>query len=102
MKVDESIKRVAEELDVPYDVCRLAYLSVWKFIREKVKELPLSEDLSEEEFKQLRPNFNLPSFGKFAVTWRRYQKIKNKFKYIKTLKQKQENDSKDKGNQTSF
>lgn len=96
MKVDVFIRQVAEELDIPYEVCRRAYLSQWEFILEKTKELPLHDELTKEEFDKLRPNFNLPSLGKFAVTWDRYQRVKKKFKYIKNLKEKQGNDTQDK------
>lgn len=101
MKTNEAIRKIAEELGIPYEVCKLAYDSSWEFIILKMKELPFHDDLTEEEFRKFRPNFNMPSLGKFAVTWDKYKRVKNRFAYIKNLKKQKENDSKDTGNQAS-
>lgn len=97
MKTNDAIEKVSKELGISYDVCKLAYNSSWEFINKKMKEIPMHEDLSEEEFGKYRPNFNLPSLGKMAVTWDKYRRVKNRFAYIKKLKEENDNDSKDKG-----
>lgn len=74
-------KKVAKELNLPVEVVELAYKTYWKFIRETIKELPLKEDLSEEEFRQLKTNFNIVSLGKLSCTYDRYKRIKLKEKY---------------------
>lgn len=77
----ELYKQVAEEMNLPIEVVETAYKSYWKFIRSKIQELPLKEDLSEEEFKQLKTNFNIVSLGKLSCTYDRYLRVKEKEKY---------------------
>lgn len=47
--------------------------------------MPLKEELSEEEFKKLRPNINIPSLGKLACSYDRYVGIKKRNKRLKQL-----------------
>lgn len=100
MKTNDAIKIAAEELNIPYEVAHKAYSMAWEFIHIKIAELPLKEELTDEEFNALRPNFNVPELGKFAVTLSRYRKVKKKIEYIKNLKNLISNDTEDKGNQT--
>lgn len=78
--------KVAKELNLPVEVVDLAYDSFYKFIRETIASLPLKEDLSEEEFKSLKTNFNIPSIGKLHCTYDRFLRMKETLKYIKTVK----------------
>lgn len=78
--------KVSKELNIPEEVVREAYVSYWKYIRQTIQELPLKEDLTEEEFNKLRTNFNIPSIGKLSCTYDRYKAIKDKFKYINKLR----------------
>lgn len=79
------LNQVAQELNIPFEVVKLVYQSQWKFIRESIKSLPLKQDLSEQEFNKLRTNFNIPSIGKLACTYKRYLGIKKQFKIFKQL-----------------
>ena len=74
-------KQVAEEMNIPVEVVELAYKSYWKFIRKTIQELPLKEDLSEEEFAKLKTNFNIVSLGKLSCTYDRYRRLKLREKY---------------------
>ena len=74
-------KKVAEEMNIPVEVVELAYKSYWKFIRKTIQELPLKEDLSEEEFAKLKTNFNIVSLGKLSCTYDRYRRVKLREKY---------------------
>lgn len=76
--------QISEELGIPYEVVNRAYNSFWLFIRETIKELPLKERLSEEEFAELRTNFNIPSLGKLSCTYDRYKSIKDKYEESKS------------------
>ena len=87
MTVDEAIRQVAKELDLPYDVCHKAYMSSWKFILDHIQALPLSADLPVEEFRKLRPNFNVPSLGKFYVTEDLFKKKNEKYLLIQKYKE---------------
>lgn len=81
-----NINKVAEELGLPREVVRAAYNSFWEYIKATIKELPLKENLTEEEFDKLQTNFNIPSIGKLSCTKDRYKNIKDRFNYIKNLK----------------
>ena len=59
--MEKVIKELALKLNKPEEVIKKAYRAYWKFIRTKAEGLPLKEDLSEEEFKNLRVNFNIPN-----------------------------------------
>lgn len=86
MNYQDAINHVANKLELPREVVKEAYESYWKYIRCTISELPLKDDLSEEEFNKLRVNFNIPSLGKLAVTWDRYKAIKSRYKYINKIK----------------
>ena len=79
-------KQVAEEMNIPVEVVEFAYKSYWKFIKDKIQELPLKEDLSEEEFAKLRTNFNIVSLGKLSCTYDRYLRKKQQLEYAKNKK----------------
>ena len=74
-------KKVAEEMNIPVEVVEFAYKSYWKFIRKTIQELPLKDDLSEEEFAKLKTNFNIVSLGKLSCTYDRYKRMKLREKY---------------------
>lgn len=82
--------KVAEEMNIPVEVVELAYKTYWKFIRKTIQELPLKEDLSEEEFSKLKTNFNIVSLGKLACTYDRYLNKKKQLNYIKNAKDKKD------------
>ena len=86
MNYQDAIDYVANKLELPREVVKEAYESYWKYIRCSISELPLKDDLSEEEFNKLRTNFNVPSLGKLAVTWDRYKAIKDRYKHAKKLR----------------
>ena len=79
---------MATELGLPESLVRNTYKAYWQFIRQSIQELPLKEDLKEEEFCQLNTNFNIPSLGKLCCTIDRYKGVKKKFQYIKSLREK--------------
>ena len=84
MNYRDIIITVSKELNIPKEVVDKAYKSYWEFIRETIKDLPLKDDnLSEEEFSNLRTNFNIPSLGKLVCTYDKVLKLKRKFNYAK-------------------
>lgn len=78
----EIFKTVATELNIPVEVVKEAYQSYWQFIRTTIQELPLKTIETEDEFKELKTNFNVPSLGKFTCTYNRFKGIKKKLEYI--------------------
>lgn len=69
-----------------------AVKSFFKFIKVSIENLPLKEDLTEEQFNKLKTNFNIPKLGKLHCTWEEYKKTKlgveRKKKYAKKIKHK--------------
>lgn len=93
---EKAVKEVSKELGIPENVVKAAYLSAWKFVVRKIQELPLKEDLTDEEFNKLRTNFNMPSLCKIYVTGDMYRRTKRMYSYIKKfigLKEKERKDA---------
>ena len=77
--MQEILNKVAQELNLPKGVVKKTYNSFFKFIKEKIEELPLKEDLTALELSKLKTNFNIPYIGKLYVTEKTYNVIKNKY-----------------------
>lgn len=93
MSYQEILKRVSKELNLPLKVVKKAYESYWLFIRQSITDLPLREDLSEEDFNKLRSNFNIPSLGKLTCTYERMKGVKERFKYINRIRNESNKES---------
>lgn len=71
------IKQVAEEFDLPPKVIERVYFSFWKHIAYRINSLPFDrDDLTEEDFKELHPYFNIPALGKLVCRYGRYKSLK--------------------------
>ena len=68
---------------------------------ETIKTELSEENLTEEQFNSLRPNFNIPELGKFAVTYEKYKKVKRGYEYFLKLKEQLKNDNEDKGDKAT-
>lgn len=90
MNYNDIIDKVSKEVKLPTDIIDKTYKGFWQFIKTSVQDLPLKEDLSEEEFNKLRTSFNIPSLGKLACTYSKYKKVKEKFNYINKIKGRNE------------
>lgn len=90
MTYKEIISKVSDNTGLPEDIVDKTYKAYWLFIRQTIKNLPLKEDLSEEEFLGLKTNINIPSLGKLCCTYDRYKSIKKRFNYIRHLREKNE------------
>lgn len=81
--MEETIRRLSRELNLPQDVVIKAYKAYWLFIRQTIEKLPLKEDMDEDTFNRLRPNFNIPNLGKITCTYDRYIGVKKRNQLIK-------------------
>lgn len=88
MTYEQILIAVAEELELPVDLVKKTYKAYWQFIRDTIQELPLKEDIGEEEFANIKTNFNIPSLGKLTCTRNRYLGMKKRFLYIQNLREK--------------
>lgn len=77
---------VSNILGIPPDVVEKVYKAYWLYIKTTIQNLPLKEDLTEEEFLKLRTNFNIGSLGKLNCTLDKYKGIKKRFKLIERLR----------------
>lgn len=80
MKHKDVILKVSNELNIPEEVIKEAYYAYWKFVRNTIKELPLKDGMSKEEFDKLKVNFNIPSLGKLYCNYDRMMVLVNKYK----------------------
>lgn len=90
MTYDEIIVIVAEKLGLSKTMVNKIYQAYWQGVRDHIKDLPLKEDLTDEQFNNLRPNVNVPSIGKFYITSDRYHRIKKQTEYLNSLKNNKE------------
>ena len=94
MRLKDIIQRVSEETGISKKIVDKTYKAYWRAIREHITSLPLKDNLTDDEFKQLQPNINIPSIGKLYVTldrYRRMKRINEKFNQLK--KDKKEHDT---------
>ena len=85
MNYSDIINQASKELNLPFNIVDKTYKAYWFFIKKTIQQLPLKEDITEQEFNQLCTNFNVPSLGKLSCTFERMQNIKDR--HI-TLKEK--------------
>lgn len=85
MTYQEIVNKVAMNTGKSPEVVKEVYNSFWRFIREKIQDLPLKGEISEEEFNKLRTNFNIPSLGKLHLDYNRLVNSKKRFEYLKQL-----------------
>ena len=90
MTYKDFTKQVSKELNIPIEVVDAAYLAFWKFVKQKIKSLPLKENLTIEEFESLRTNFNIPELGKLYCTYNDYWRSKYRYKEFLKYKKKLE------------
>ena len=86
MTYNEIIASVAQSTGCSKKFVDRVYKSYWKVVREYMTSQPLKQDLTDEEFLELRPNVNIPSIGKFYITPKRYRRIKNKNEILNNKK----------------
>ena len=86
MTYEEIVSEVAGSIGLNKRIVDKTYKAYWKAIREYVTSIPLSEDLSEEEFEKARPNINIPSLGKLYVAPDRYKRIRKSLHFRKEEK----------------
>ena len=86
MKYSDFVDIVSKELDIPAEIVKTAYKSYWIFIRQTIQELPLKEEINEEDFSKLRTNFNIPSLGKLSCTYDKVERVKKRFNIINKIR----------------
>ena len=81
--MEETIRRLSQELGLPQDVIKKSYRAYWMFIKQSIEKLPLRDNIDEATFGELRQNFNIPNLGKLACTYNRYIGLRKRNQIIK-------------------
>lgn len=87
MTYDEIISTVSMELGLPKELVDNTYKAYWKEVRNHITSLPLKDNITDEEFRALQPNVNIPSIGKLYVTLDRYKGMNKSYRINQQLKQ---------------
>ena len=65
--IQKHVDAIALKLNIPKAVATVAYRSYWMFIKDTIGNLPDLSLVSEQEFNQLKVNFNIPRLGKLTT-----------------------------------
>lgn len=86
MRYKEILEEVSKELDIDNKIVIDVYKHYWKSIKSYVQKLPFNRDLSEDEYKELRPHVYLPKLGKMHCTYKEFIGSRKKLKKIRDVK----------------
>lgn len=77
---DDRVKMLIHSIGLKYnlqdEVIRKIIASPYRFARETIKALDIRDDITEEEYNELKTNFNLPSIGKLYSNYEVFKKHK--------------------------
>lgn len=90
MTYEEILNKVSSDTGLSPTIIDKTYKAFWLYVRNSIQALPLKQDITDNEFLNLRPNFNIPSLGKLVCTPDRYRGVKKRFQYIKNIRNKHE------------
>lgn len=78
MEYNKVIEEVSKEVGLDKKLVDKIYRAYWRAMKEYISSLPLKEDLSDDAFRALKLNINIPSIGKLYVSLDRYKRLKEK------------------------
>ena len=84
-------EKVANNTNVSPQVVKDIYESMFRFIKERLREVDNLGQLSEEEMEKLRLSFNLPMLGKFFISYESIQNLKKQKEYYNEHYKNKEN-----------
>lgn len=70
-------KKVAKQLQLNDKDVKQVYLAYWAYIKDHIQQLPLKENITEEDFNKLRTHINISSLGHLSCSYRRMLNVKN-------------------------
>jgi DNA-binding transcriptional regulator YhcF (GntR family) len=98
------IEKLAKELGLEPNTVKKVYSAYWLKIKQHIEKQDIKEsnieDLSLEEFQNLRSSINISSLGKLYTSPDIIKRVKRRFENIKKIKKFYE-DNESKGNQAS-
>lgn len=87
--------KIAAKHGVNKTLVRSLYKYYWKFVAEKIVEMDLTKEYTQEEFEKTITSVSVPCIGKIACTWSVYQTVSNQIKYIKDIRNGQHKEDKE-------
>lgn len=85
------IAELSNKLNLPSCIIKDYYNAYWKYIKESIESFDFKQDLSIEDYNNMRVNFNIPYLGKLACTYERQQNIHKFLKKKEDAKHKESN-----------
>lgn len=80
MTYKDVVKQLAKDLGMSRKDVEKVYKEFYWAINRLASNLPLKQDLTEEEFNNLHCNFWFPYIGTIYITKQRYFKLRNRYK----------------------
>lgn len=80
--MNDIYKKIATNLNIDEKLVKKVYIAYWQYIKDCIQQLPLKENLTEEEFDKLRTHFNISSLGHLSCSYRRMLGVKKWKKFI--------------------
>ena len=84
---NRAVENAAKDLGLDISLVDSVYRAYCKLIIERLSELPLKKDLTEEEFNKLQTSVTFPSIGKFYCTWKTYTGELKRREYVQKAKE---------------
>jgi|TARA_B110000211_G_C13958753_1_gene499576 hypothetical protein len=78
----EKIEEIAEKYSISFEQAKEIVYSPYELMKEKLGELTLEDELTEEEFYKKKTNFNMPSLFKLFASYYAYKEIMKKKKKL--------------------
>lgn len=77
--IKQILKEIAAEFNLTQREVQEIYESQWDFVHEKIEDIDFN-DVTEEEFDELKTNFNIPGLGKFYTTYYKLENVRERSK----------------------
>lgn len=74
-------QKVAQQLNLDVKDVKKVYIAYWQYIKNHIQQLPLKENITEEEFNKLRTHINISSLGHLTCSYRRMLSVKKMIDY---------------------
>ena len=85
--MNDIYKKVGKQVGLDSETIRQIYESYWTFIRNTIEKMTLEQDISIQEFENMKTSFSIPSLGKLFIPYFKLKAINkqrektNGFKY---------------------
>ena len=57
--LQDIILAAAKKLDMPDDVVEIAYREYWNWVKDTLENVPVNEEMTEEEFTKMQTSINV-------------------------------------------